>query len=34
MSTQEEKNIEYIFEESNSLSKIIVHLEDGKIEIN
>ena len=29
-----DKNIEYIFEESNSLSKIIVHLEDGKIEIN
>ena len=29
-----DKNIEYIFEDSNSLSKIIVHLEDGKIDIN
>ena len=28
-----DKNIEYIFESSNSLSKIIVHLEDGKIDI-
>ena len=29
-----DKNIEYIFEDSNSLSKIIAHLEDGKIDIN
>lgn len=29
-----DKNIEYIFKDSNSLSEIIVHLEDGKIEIN
>lgn len=29
-----DKNIEYIFEGSSSLSKIIVHLDDGKIDIN
>ena len=29
-----DKNVEYIFEDSNSLNKIIVHLEDGKIDIN
>ena len=28
-----DKNIEYIFDDYNSLSKIIVHLEDGKIDI-
>lgn len=27
-------NIEYFFEDSNSLSQIIVHLEDGQIDIN
>ena len=29
-----DKNIEYIFDDYNSLSKIIVHLENGKIDIN